>query len=178
MRNTILLSLLLMLGITSLLVAQPRPGGRKPPQQPETAINESQSNTQDNLYRKFQGILVDRVWAERRSDDKGKDIYKKPSRITRIRLLSAEAMHAGYGILTKLPGKGLVFIPFNDTGNMIARDYVTNRCKTKKNIKIEVSGFINKDRVLQVKTMDSDSHTNNNANNQPRPEHGNNRSRP
>ncbi|HPT72403.1 MAG TPA: hypothetical protein PLE74_09000 [Candidatus Cloacimonadota bacterium] len=106
--------------------------------------------------RDFQGYLVDRTWGERGTDDKGKDITKKPALITLKHLKTKEAVKDGYGMLIELPHHGYVFARFDTSGSLRAEDYLSH-CKQKSKIFVKVKGFMSKDHVISVTDLESAS---------------------
>ncbi|HNX38005.1 MAG TPA: hypothetical protein PL124_06375 [Candidatus Cloacimonadota bacterium] len=137
-----ILGLIIILITGSALYAgnESRPQGGPP----EGGTPPDRGFQQGNEFREvnFQGYLVDCIWGTTGQNDQGKDVFNKPSLITRIHLLSDAAKEAGYGIILQDPSGRKMFFRFDDNGNLMANDYLMNRCKAKNKIKIEVKGYM------------------------------------
>jgi hypothetical protein len=147
-----LLPLILMLFIVITLSAQgfqggPPRGDRKPPMMKNDTPG-------DDHQPEFKGYLVDRNWGEKGTDDRGKDIGRKPSLVTRKHLLTEQSKQSGYGILMKTPDHDSIFLRFDTSGNLRAEDYI-QKSKKKSNIYVKVEGKVSGDHVLSVTNITS-----------------------
>lgn len=148
-RLVTILSLIFLLTSFAALSARGHQNGNEQPSHQGNNSNNYHNNNQQYEIKEFRGFLVD---SNRGNWDSNVNVHfnVSPNVTANVNLHQNNSHNNGYGMVVKRPNGEKMFFSFDNKGDRIARQMLSNRWKKHNKLMVKVKGILN----MRTKTIE------------------------